>query len=168
MDKHMTAFALIEDGVICVCHSEKPCECALGCKRYVLVDLCRLASLESLAAKVPDLEREVETLKAVCGKKDEVIRTLIEEYCGLCDAELHGCAAGRKHPTCDKASTRYEAEQALSLTPTSVAEEAADARVGRAVVEWYRSQGRISIVLNPALEQLGEVIARAREGERNA
>lgn len=46
MSKRMTVIALIEDSVVCSCVREDPCEYALGCKQYALVEPAKLAQVE--------------------------------------------------------------------------------------------------------------------------
>ena len=163
-----------------------------GCTEYVLVIPHELAALEAEAAKVASLETQVATLTEAMGKKDEALRQFLigakHESCMYAPED--------PDPTwhcCNWSEVVEQVEAALSLTPASVAQQAEEARVpsiesmagilpadyktteqeaeeyeriGRDVEEWYRSQGKISIVLNPALEQLGEVIAKARQQDK--
>jgi hypothetical protein len=123
------------------------------CKPYALVNSAYLA----------DLESEVATLKAVCGKKDEALTTIKETHCNslcavLCDSVT---CVGPSTGTCDVLKISRTIESALSLTPASVAEEAAHARIGRAVGDYIGLPRR-----KPWAEWaqgLEEVIAKARE-----
>jgi hypothetical protein len=129
------------------------------------------------------LEREVATLKAVCGKKDEALMRIaqMERKSMLADCAYQGPPPKK---WVRETAPRYEgyneclqqvqslAQSALSLTPASVAEEAANARVGRDVVEFLEAaefqirgesrpggRGEAEAVLSA----LREVIAKARE-----
>ena len=114
------------------------------------------------------LADQVATLTEAMGKKDEAIDALHSMLFRKCSKRICHLSP-EKRETCGDDLCQgvvADAYRALSLSPASVAQHAEEARIGRAVVEWYRSQGRISIVLNPALEQLGEVIAKARQQDK--
>ena len=144
-----------------------------------------------LLDQIASLETQVATLTEAMGKKDEALRQFLigakHESCMYAPED--------PDPTwhcCNWSEVVEQVEAALSLTPASVTQQAEEARmpsiesmagiapglktiqgeaeeyerIGRDVEEWYRSQGRISIVLNPALEQLGDVIAKARQQDK--
>ena len=115
----------------CACVGEKCVVKFLGveCKPVVFVDPSALASLE----------QQVETLKAVVGKKDEALREIGIKARLICEDD---CVRGRSfsilygldpaNPCCvDSPCSRKEIDkviaQALSLSPASVAEYAANA-----------------------------------------
>lgn len=172
-------------------NADQPCACSYKngdpchwkgdeCERVAFVDSDELAKLEADAVKVPGLE-------AAIAKKDEAIRTLLSQYCGLCNVKLHSCSANHKHPTCDKAEVRHLADKALSLTPGAVAKEAESlpsiddiigiyppgtktaydhekedeeyARIGRAVEDWLAQPGKYTFDLTADQATIFEQIA---------
>jgi hypothetical protein len=92
--------------------------------------------VESLAARVPDLEGEVATLRAVCGKQHEALKAIADVF-------SEGCPYFRKATSthcevnCSPTSLsrideecyvlRKHINDALSLTPASVAQRAEEA-----------------------------------------
>jgi hypothetical protein len=126
-----TVIALIEDGVICSCFLDEPCEHALSsCRRYALKDPSALASLES----------EVATLKAACAKKDEALDAAYAALRCLDSCfEKSGdqCVFGGEEKPCKAVQAKDTVTKALSLSPQSVAEQVEYARVGKAFTEWY-------------------------------
>ena len=124
------------------------------------------------------LKQQVETLKAGMSTKDEALGNLIDAVVAELSA---GKAEGRTIFGCEVEQAVKYAEEALSLTPASVAEYAANERIGRAVRGWANmGLGRygchladcVGLELAPdflpdkkTVVELGKVIAKAREAK---
>jgi hypothetical protein len=150
-------------------------------KTYALVSPSDLEAVESLAARVPDLERENATLRAVCGRQGEALQTAYDvirhRVCGQteCDDCLTGKATRMFSPRCIYRHAVKAANVALSLTPASVAESVANERIGRAADSV--TQRLLKAVPLPetaydrgyraAIADVAREIAKAREGKPN-
>lgn len=110
---------------------------------------------------------QIEMLKAMMRKKDEAL----EQF--LIGAKHESCMYAPEDPDptwhcCNWSEVVEKIEAALSLTPSSVAEYAANERVGRAVVEWHKEWRHTlncnapSRDLEATYKELGQVIAKAR------
>jgi hypothetical protein len=110
------------------------------CTKYALVNPQELAALEAEAAKVA-------TLTEACSKKDEALR---DARAGLWDEN----PATWEHEIC-------AIDDALELTPASVTQQAEEARIGRAVVDYINLPRRKGWA--EWAQGLDEVIAKARE-----
>jgi hypothetical protein len=159
-----TVIALIEDGVICSCSLDEPCEHALSsCRRYALKDPSELAQVEVRLAAAEEL----------LAKKDAALQEVLSECAvSLDDPRL-------KYVEVQMSKGVLEAVRdalAFTLTPVSIAQQAEDARIGRAVEEWHKAH-MACLATYPAEELkdvgsrveinmtrvIGEVIAKARE-----
>jgi hypothetical protein len=163
-----TVIALIEDGVICSCFLDEPCEHALSsCRRYALKDPSELAQVEVRLAAAEEL----------LAKKDAALQEVLSECAvSLDDPRL-------KYVEVQMSKGVLEAVRdalAFTLTPVSIAQQAEDARIGRAVREWLDTQTtkrtqRMSDPCgddwddgyNSALRDLGKVISKAREATKD-
>jgi hypothetical protein len=174
-----TVYVCGEEGLAQICIERKYCsperEHPQGCKEYILIDPAEYAEFEKQAARVTELEQQVETLTAMYHRRGEAIVKLYDALVAtFCYPEV--CPLLRDDParchSCPCMLARLAAAEALTLSSDGVTKFVADARIGKAVREWHR---KVSEWVEHAvygntqprslLTELAEVIEKARKGK---